>query len=92
MLDGRGSRPSAVDIGIKMRRTPPHKKESPIRFLLILGLVKVLESLVHLLYSAKWPLDLTLRAGCDASAILALWQMSAHIDVQVHLNRGLISP
>src|SRR5271165_3611361 len=28
MLDGRGSRPSVVDIGIKMRRTPPHKRES----------------------------------------------------------------
>jgi hypothetical protein len=38
---------------------------------------------VHLLYRAKWPLDLTFRAGCNASAVLALWQMSAHIDVQV---------
>src|SRR5271157_4538977 len=45
--------------------------------------MKVIEGLVHLLYSAKWPLDLTFRAGCHASAILALRQMSAHIDVQV---------
>jgi len=47
--------------------------EPGIGFLLILGLVKVLEGLVHFLHSAKWPLDLTLRAGCHASAILALW-------------------
>src|SRR3984893_6056022 len=57
--------------------------EPGMSFLLILGLVKVVEGLVHLLYSAKWPLDLTFRAGCHASAILALWQMSVHIDVQV---------
>jgi hypothetical protein len=38
--------------------------EPGISFLLILWLVKVVEGLVHLLYSAKWPLDLTFRAGC----------------------------
>jgi hypothetical protein len=57
--------------------------EPGIGFFLILGFVKVVESFVHLLYRAKWPLDLTFRARCRAPAILALWQMSAHIDVQV---------
>ena len=38
---------------------------------------------MHLLYRAKWPLDLTFRAGCHSSAILALWQVSTHINVQV---------
>ena len=52
-------------------------------FTFILRLVKVVEGLVYLLYSAKRSLDLTFRAGCNASAVLALWQMSAHIDVQV---------
>ena len=38
---------------------------------------------MHLLYGAKWSLDLTLRAGRHSSAILALRQMSTHINVQV---------
>src|SRR5271165_1228871 len=54
-----------------------------IRFVLILGLMKVVEGLVHLLYRTKWPLDLTLRARRRASAILALWQMSAYVNIQV---------
>src|ERR1700730_3723033 len=57
--------------------------EPGMSFLLILWLVKVVEGLVHLLYRAKWPLDLTFRAGCHASAILSLWQVSTHINVQV---------
>src|ERR1700730_12788768 len=45
--------------------------------------MKVIEGFVHLLYRSKWSLDLTFRAGGHTSAVLALWQMSAHIDVQV---------
>ena len=53
------------------------------RFVLILGLMKVVEGFVHLLYRTKWPLDLTLRARRRASAIFALWQMSAYVNIQV---------
>ena len=38
---------------------------------------------MHFLNGTKWPLDLTFRARRRASTILALWQMSAHVNVQV---------
>jgi hypothetical protein len=66
-----------------LRTTSWLAKSFQSRFFLILWLVEVIEGFVHLLYSAKWPLDLTFRAGCHSSANLALWQVSTHINVQV---------